>query len=228
VAGGGTARAGFGLVTSHEGRQGFMGGTFDPIHVGHLDVARAARRALALDRVWLLPSNVPPHRATPYASSTDRMAMTTLAAEGEEGIAASDLEIRQDGPSYTSATLGRLAAQGLGATAIFFVTGADAFRDIPTWKDFPGILDRCHFVVISRPGCPAPTLRQALPAFDSRMIDVRDAGIDASQPSIFLVDADTAPVSSTDVRRRVASGVSIEGLVPPAVAAYIEARGLYR
>ena len=205
-----------------------MGGTFDPIHVGHLDVARAARRALDLDRVWLLPSNVPPHRATPHASSADRMAMTTLAADGEAGLAASDLELRQDGPSYTSATLERLAAQGLAATEIFFVTGADAFRDIPTWKDFPAILQNCHFVVISRPGCQASGLRQALPALADRMIDVDNAGVDTSRPSIFLVDADTAPVSSTDVRRRVASGASIEGMVPAAVATYIEAHGLYR
>jgi nicotinate-nucleotide adenylyltransferase len=205
-----------------------MGGTFDPIHLGHLDVARAARRALELDRVSLLPSNVPPHRATPHASSADRMAMTTLAVENEPGLAASDLEIRQDGPSYTSATLERLAAHGLDATAIFFVTGADAFRDIPTWKDFPALLDHCHFVVISRPGCPAPGLRQILPSLADRMVVVRDAGFDTGRPSIFLVDADTAPVSSTDVRRRVASGASIEGLVPPAVTAYIDAHGLYR
>jgi nicotinate-nucleotide adenylyltransferase len=205
-----------------------MGGTFDPIHVGHLDVARAARWALALDRVWLLPSNVPPHRAAPHASSADRMAMATLAAQSEPGIAASDLEIGQDGPSYTSGTLARLAAQGLDANAIFFVTGADAFRDIPTWKDYPAILDRAHFVVISRPGCPAPELRRMLPALADRMVDAGDTGLDASRPSIFLVDADTAPVSSTDVRRRVASGTSIEGLVPPAVAAYIESHGLYR
>jgi len=225
VAGGGTTRAGLGLVTS---REGWLGGTFDPIHVGHLDVARAARRALDLDRVWLLPSNVPPHRATPHASSADRMAMTTLATDGEPGLAASDLEIRQDGPSYTSATLERLAAQGLAATEIFFVTGADAFRDIPTWKNFPALLNNCHFVVISRPGCRATGLRQALPALADRMIDAGGAGVDTSHPSIFLVDADTAPVSSTDVRRRVALRAPIEGMVPAAVATYIEDRGLYR
>lgn len=206
-------------------RLGLLGGTFDPIHVGHLDVAMAACRALPLDRVLLVPSNVPPHRGRPHASAPHRFAMTALAVLPFETLAVSDLDMLAEGPSYTTATLGRLAARGLDTTALFFVTGADAFRDIATWRDYPAILDRCHFVAVSRPGCPAASLRQALPELESRM---RETPCDIpAGPGIFLVEASTSAVSSTDVRSRIAAGSSIAGLVPDAVAAHIRKHGLY-
>jgi nicotinate-nucleotide adenylyltransferase len=136
-------------------RRGLLGGTFDPVHAGHLDVARAARAALALDVVELVPSNLPPHRRPPQASPTDRLAMVELAVRGETGLVASDFEIAAGGPSYTSAMLDRLAARGVDLGSICFITGADAFRDIGSWKDYPALLDRCHFAAVSRPGCPA-------------------------------------------------------------------------
>jgi nicotinate-nucleotide adenylyltransferase len=207
-------------------RRGVLGGTFDPIHVGHLDVARAAVLALGLDHVELMPSSLPPHRRTPHASARDRLAMVQLAAASDPTLIASDLELHADGPSYTNTTLDRLVAAGVDLMSVFFITGADAFRDIPSWKNYPAILDRCHFVAVSRPGCAAGALRQLLPGLASRMIDARD--VQPSRPSIILVEAPTAPVSSTDIRQRLASGGSIDGLVPPAVASYIESHGLYR
>jgi len=206
-------------------RRGFLGGTFDPIHCGHLDVATAAKRALDLDGVDLVPAGMPPHRRPPLAAAADRLAMAQLAARGLPGFAVSDLEMQVEGPSYTSATLDRLASRGFDLTRLFLITGADAFRDIPTWKDYPHLLDRCHFVAVSRPGCPARTLIAALPSLADRMIET-PCGV-PTRPSIFLVDAPTAAVSSTEVRRRVASGESIEGLVPDAVATYIKGRHLY-
>ncbi len=206
-------------------RRGLLGGTFDPIHFGHIDVAAAAQQALALDLVEVLPSGVPPHRRPPVARVDDRLAMVRLALEGRAGLAASDLEIHSAGPSYTAATLDRLAATGLDTRLLFFITGADAFREIATWKDYPGLLDRCHFVAVSRPGCAAPSLPAALPGLAGRMLDA--PCLLPARPSIFLVDAVTAPVSSTEVRRRVASGESIDGLVPAAVATYIRSHGLY-
>ena len=207
-------------------RRGVLGGTFDPIHLGHLDVARAAKSALALDSVLLMPSNLPPHRTAPHASARDRLAMVQLAAEDDPALVPSDLELHADGPSYTNTTLDRLAAAGVDLMSVFFITGADAFRDLPSWRNYPAILDRCHFVAVSRPGCPAGALRQFLPGIASRMVDARDA--EPSHPSVILVDAPTAPVSSTEIRQRLASGRSIDGLVPPAVASYIERHGLYR
>jgi nicotinate-nucleotide adenylyltransferase len=203
-----------------------LGGTFDPIHLGHLDVAHAARKALGLRRVTLVPSEVPPHRSLPHVSAAHRFAMAALAIQNQEGLAVSDLDMGTDGPSYTSATLDRLAARGIDTTTLFLVTGADAFREIATWKDYPDILERCHFVVVSRPGTPAPGMRDALPDLVDRMVDGEDEI--PSSPSIVLVDAPTAPVSSTDVRRRLAWGKPIAGLVPDAVAAYVERHHLYQ
>ena len=206
-------------------RLGLLGGTFDPIHVGHIDVALAACRALQLDRVVLVPARVPPHREPPRASAPHRFAMAALAALPHDAVSVSDLELHGDGPSFTASTLDRLQAQGIETTELFFITGADAFRDIESWKDYPAILDRCHFVAVSRPGCSAEGLKGALPALARRM---RETPCDIpTEPGIFLVDAVTAAVSSTDVRHRIAAGSSIAGMVPEAVAVHIRKHGLY-
>jgi nicotinate-nucleotide adenylyltransferase len=206
-------------------RRGLLGGTFDPIHVGHLDVAEAARRALGLDRLFVVPARVPPHRQPPQASAAHRFAMVALAVASRQGLLASDLEMGSESPAYTTATLDRLAAAGADMASLFLVTGADAFREIETWMGYPHLLDRCHFVVVSRPGCPASSLRAALPSLADRMIDTPSAL--TARPAIVLVDAPTAPVSSTDVRRRLAEGAPIDGLVPDAVAAHIRRHRLY-
>jgi nicotinate-nucleotide adenylyltransferase len=210
-------------------RTAFFGGTFDPIHQGHLDVARAARRALSIDSLSLLPAHTPPHRAVPVASAAHRFAMTALAA-ADERLPVSDLDMRASDPSYTSVTLDRLRAQGLNTQAVFMVIGADAFAEIATWKNYPALLDRCHFVVVSRPGRPAPALRRTLPALADRMIDAPPAGGCAAPdaPRIFLVDAPTAPVSSTDVRTRLAAGLPVTQLVPASVEHHIVTNGLYQ
>lgn len=152
--------------------------------------------------------------------------MVELAVRDDARLQASDIELHADGPSYTVATLDRLERLGIDLATMFFITGADAFRDIPSWRAFPAILDRCYFVAVSRPGCPAPGLRQALPALAPRMVDA--GATIPTHPAIILVDAPTAPVSSTDIRRLLADGRSIDGLVPPEVASYIEQHGLYR
>lgn len=213
-------------------RTGVIGGTFDPVHLGHLDAAEAARRALALDEILFVPARQPPHRLTgPFAPIYHRLAMVSLAVEGRPGLVASDLEVRAAGPSYTSATLTRLVEDGRHPWQIFFITGADAFAEIATWRDYPDLLDRAHFVVVSRPGTPAAALRQRLPALAPRMIGP-DADFTADPqtpetPTIFLVDVPTSAVSSTEIRRRVARGRSIAGLVPDAVADYIRRHDLY-
>jgi len=205
---------------------GLLGGTFDPIHLGHLDVAIAAQRALRLERVWVAPAHVPPHRASPAVPAAHRFAMAALAIEDQPGLLLSDVDMETTGPSYTMETLDRLERRGLPVRTLCFITGADAFRDIGAWKGFPDLLDRCHFVVVSRPGAPAPALRQALPALAPRMVD-SPADLPA-QPHVILLDAPTAPVSSTVVREAAAAGRPLEGLVPNRVAAYIHRHGLYR
>jgi nicotinate-nucleotide adenylyltransferase len=207
-------------------RLGLFGGTFDPVHVGHLDVAEAARRALGLDEVLLMPANVPPHRASPRASAPHRFAMAALAIANREGLGLLDLEMLSQEPSYTTTTLDRLEARGMNTRELFLIMGADAFRDIGTWKDYPAILDRCQFVVVSRPDCPVDSVRAGLPALADRMV-APTPGLMPSRPSIVLVDAPTAPVSSTEVRRRLAHHESVAGMVPEPVAQHIRRHELY-
>ncbi len=208
-------------------RLGWLGGTFDPIHLGHLDVARAARAALHLDEVALVPAHHPPHRDPPVAAATARLAMVRLAAATEPWLTVSELELHSDAPSYTMTTLDRLEAAGVDLRALYVITGADAFADIATWKGYPALLDRCHFVVVSRPGHHARDLRDRLPALAARLFTPGESG-DRGQPVIFLVDAATAPVSSTGIRAAAAAGTTLTGLVPDAVASYIGTHGLYR
>ena len=208
-------------------RIGLLGGTFDPIHTGHLDLAAAAERALHLTQVILMPANVPPHRPNPLTSSAHRFAMVALAVAGRRGWRVSDLELRHEAPSYTATTLRRLRERGYAPHELFFLIGADAFNDISTWRDFPAILDQAHFAVVARPGHGFAALREHLPALASRMIDATE-GVIPPTPSIFLVDSATADVSSTAIRASLARGEAIDGLVDPRVQQHIEQHGLYR
>jgi nicotinate-nucleotide adenylyltransferase len=197
-------------------RLGILGGTFDPIHVGHLEAASAAKRALSLDRVLLLPSRTPPHRSTePRASVFHRFAMTALAA-AECGMNVSDLEVRRDGPSYTALTLEALHRDGFSPAQLFFITGSDAFAEVATWYDYPRILQLAHFVIVSRPGAPRPA--DLIPDPQSLILD---------RPTVFAVETDTPNVSSTEIRRRAGAGESIDGLVPSSVAGHIRRHNLY-
>jgi nicotinate-nucleotide adenylyltransferase len=221
-------------------RIGLLGGTLDPIHLGHVETAQAARRALGLDRVYILPSHVPPHRPQqPHASGYHRFAMTALAINGVDGLTASDIELCAPGPSYTAETLIRFRDRsGVPSTQIFFITGADAFAEIETWYRYPEVLDFAHFAVISRPKFPVERLRDALPGLAARMIstsatheptptnrDPRTANRDL--PSIFLINAATPDVSSTEIRRRLLAGDSISGMVPAPVERHIRQHRLY-
>lgn len=212
----------------HGPRLGILGGTLDPIHCGHLAAGTAARDAFTLSRVLVLPSRIPPHRPVqPLASPFHRFAMACLAVSGIPGFEASDDELRSEGPSYTADTLERQHASGNNASQIFFITGADAFAEIATWKRYPGVLDLANFVVVTRPGHPIESLAERLPALAPRM---RRAGAETepgAAPSIYLLQAPTPDVSSTIVRQRLSRGDSITGLVPPLVEAHIRQHRLY-
>jgi nicotinate-nucleotide adenylyltransferase len=207
-------------------RVGILGGSFDPIHSGHLDLADAAVRVLALPRVFVIPSNVPPHRPQPVASAYHRFAMAAIAVTCRPGWRVVDLELRAATPSYTSSTLEYLHNRGYSAHDLFFIIGADAFSEIAEWHDYPRILDAAHFAVVSRRGQAAHTLRQRLPDLASRMVDASDS-LALSRPSIILIDAETADVSSTAIRNRLSEAASIEGMVPAHVQQHIEQHGLY-
>jgi nicotinate-nucleotide adenylyltransferase len=214
-------------------RIGILGGTFDPIHCGHLDAADLARHRLHLDRVMIVPSHVPPHRLSPRASSFHRFAMVALAVHPRPYLEAMDLELRTPGPSYTARTLQGLQEVGYGPDELFFIAGADAFAEIETWKHYPDVLNLCRFAVVTRPGFPVWDLRSLLPALAPRMAEIEpgeppaDAGEPGGQAPILLVDGPTAPVSSTGIRRVLAEGGPLAGLVPPEVESHIRRHRLY-
>jgi nicotinate-nucleotide adenylyltransferase len=209
-------------------RIGILGGTFDPIHLGHLDVGAAAESALALTEVIVVTANIPPHRPDPAASSYHRFAMVALAVNGRERWRASDLELERPSRSYTTGTLQSFHDLGFSPGELFFLIGADAFAEIETWKDFPAFLDRAHFAVVSRPGYPVAELRDRLPKLAGRMIGPSDSVAQVmTSTSIFLIDAATADVSGTAIRQRCATGGSIAEMVPPMVREHIERHGLY-
>jgi nicotinate-nucleotide adenylyltransferase len=195
-------------------KQGFLGGTFDPIHQGHLDVAEAARAALGLDRVTFVPASLPSHRQAPIASAAHRFAMVALATSAVPYFAVSDLEMDATSPAYT-----------VSLRDWFVLTGADAFADIRTWKSYPDLLGRCHFAVVSRPGLPASRMPELLPELAKRMRPATD-GI-PEEPAILLIDAHTAGVSASEVRVRAANGDSLTGMVAPDVAAHLQKHLLY-
>lgn len=211
-----------------EGRVGVIGGTFDPIHCGHVAVARQSQRSLKLDRIILIPSSQPPHRPDqPRASRYHRFAMAVLAAIGHPSWQVSDAELERSGPSYTFDTLIDVANDGYDPSQIFFLLGSDAFAEIATWSRYPRVLDLAHFVVVSRSGTTLPSLKSGLPQLASRMIGAED--VDAADATrVILLETNTPDVSSTDIRARVNSGRSIDGLVPEAVAGYIATHHLYR
>jgi nicotinate-nucleotide adenylyltransferase len=208
-------------------RVGILGGTFDPIHCGHLDIAQAAADTLSLSRLFVIPSNIPPHRPQPFASPYHRFAMASIAVAGRPGWRAADLELRAGAPSYTSATLERFHERGYSPSELFFIIGADAFADIGTWRDYPKILNATHFVVVSRPGSPVRELPHRLPLLSERMVRPPLDEFSQMDPSIILIEAVTTDVSSTAIRRARAEGRAIDRMVPQSVQQHIEQHGLY-
>src|SRR5262249_674757 len=173
-------------------------------------------------------SRVPPHRPQqPQASAYHRFAMAALAVSGEPGLTVSDDELRSEGPSYTAETLERLRTRGIAASQIFFITGADAFAEIATWKRYPEVLDLANFVVVSGPGHRIDVLHERLPALAHRMRPATEGTGEAGNPLICLLQAATPDVSSTIVRDRVKRGDTIAGLVPPLVETHIVQHRLY-
>lgn len=214
-------------------RIGIFGGTFDPIHCGHLRAAEEIRARFALDRILFIPSNTPPHKRRPgMAPAADRLAMVRSALRGRKHFAASALEVESPRTSYSIFTLAKIRKRYPGAL-LFFLLGTDAFLEIKTWREWRRVLDQCHFIVMTRPGTSLRAARAVLePDFRDRMAAVRSAADIAARiaagRTIFFFRIDALPVSSTEIRRKVGQGRSIEDLVPGGVAARIRSGKLYQ
>ncbi len=204
------------------------GGTFDPVHRGHLAVAAAARDTLDAD-VAFVPAADPPHRAAPGASALQRARMLALAIDGEPRFSVDLRELRRDEPSWTVPTLESLRADLGAAAPLAWLVGADAFLGLPTWHRWRDLSDLAHLVVAVRPGHALDPLPPALAAAcDGRW--TTDPAVLAAAPAgrVFRLDLPPHPASATAVRADLADGHDDLGWLPPAVAAFIRAEGLYR
>ncbi len=203
------------------------GGTFDPVHEGHLAIARSARDALEAT-VHLMPAADPPHRAPPGASARDRVAMLRLALRGEPGLALDLRELGREGRSWTVDTLRALREDIGGAAPVALLVGADSFAGLPQWKEWEALFGLAHFVVASRDGTPL----EDLPAPLARVLEGRRAASaqalrEAPAGQVWCLRQPLHPQSASDIRARIAGGRPWRHLVPDAVAAYIQAGGLY-
>jgi nicotinate-nucleotide adenylyltransferase len=210
-------------------RLGLLGGTFDPIHFGHLDAAEAARAALELDEVLFIPAHDPPHKPVdPHASAFHRFALIALAIQEWPGYRVSDMELTREGASYTADTLRALHACAWRPSQLYFILGADAFADIATWREFPAVLDLAQFAVIARPGTTSEEALARTPELRTRSrLPATRAWNDEEHTAIYLVEARTRDVSSTTIRGRLAERKAIDDLVPAAVARHITSHHLY-
>jgi nicotinate-nucleotide adenylyltransferase len=195
-------------------RLGLLGGTFDPIHNGHLALAEAAIECAELDRVVLIPSSQPPHRPPARASVEDRLAMCRLAAEGHPKLEVSDVEIRRPGPSYTLDTIRQLHA-ARPADSLFLILGWDAAREIASWHRPEEVLALADPVIVNRPGLELPSEKE-----------LRTAGLDPART--IVCPQRTPDARATEVRRLAAEGAGLDRMVPAAVAEYIQKRRIYR
>jgi len=189
---------------------GVMGGTFDPIHLGHLRAAENAREELGLDRVLFVPAARPPHRPDRLAAPLDRFAMVALATVDNPAFVASDLELRRDGPSYTVDTLRALRAERPD-DPLYLIVGSDTFPEMASWREPEALLSLCTVAVVTRPGD-----------------DEAASGAEGlSRPNAVSISGPGLPISATSIRERVRERRSVRYLVPEGVADYIRKRGLY-
>jgi len=219
---------------------GLLGGTFDPIHRGHLAVARAARQRFDLGRILFVPAGAPPHKQkqplTPYAH---RYAMVAMAVAGEKAFVPSDIESYEqlDGrPSYSIDTVRRLKKELKKSDRLFFIIGMDAFKDIATWRQPEELLKETEFIVVSRPGFSLADIGAALPQSlrpdpkVTRALKGQPAGGDVVIPgaTLHLLPDVHEKISATQIRAAARTGRKLDSLVGPEVAEYIRKTGLYK
>jgi nicotinate-nucleotide adenylyltransferase len=205
-----------------------FGGTFDPIHYGHLDAAEAAYRSLRLDEIRFLPSHIPPHRdATPHVSMFHRFALIGLALENLPQCRACDLELGRAGRSYTYDTLLTLHAEGWAPSQLFFIIGTDAFAEVATWRAYAQVIDGANFAVVGRTGTTIEAALARTPSLRDRVRRLDETREPFDSTGVYLIEAATRDVSSTQIRKRLAAGQPIADLVPESVERHIIRHGLY-
>jgi nicotinate-nucleotide adenylyltransferase len=211
-------------------RTAVFGGSFNPIHYGHLLLADDLLEILTLDRVLFVPAKHPPHKdPSRLAAPEERLAMVRLATEGHRGFEVSDMELARPGPSFTVDTLAALARPG---QALFLVVGSETFLDLLAWRDPRRVAQLAQLVIVPRVGSPFDTESEAAQKV------LREIGVEGGfttvdggrvpDRGVIVSRAASMPISASELRRRVREGRSLAFRLPPVVADYIRARGLYR
>lgn len=206
---------------------GVLGGTFDPIHYGHLRPALELLEHLALAEVRFVPCRIPAHRGMPSITAEQRLELVRLATAGQPGFLADDRELRRAGTSYMIDTLSSLREE-IGATPLCLILGSDAFRELPTWRRWRELSDFAHIAVMQRPGAPL-TLPPELEAFVAPRV-TQEAERLRQQPAglIWLQPVTQLAISATRIRELLAAGRSVRYLLPEAVLAHIQEQRLYQ
>lgn len=225
-------------MTARRRRVALYGGTFDPVHAGHMAVARGLLDIFGLDEVLFIPAYVAPHkRARRVSPAHDRYAMLALATQVEKRMLVSAVELSAPERPYTVETLSSFRERAGDSTRLFFVMGADSWEEITTWREWERVLTLADTIVVTRPGYELPTAHMT-DDVQRRVVDVRGrareevgAELEKSEgPRVFLSDASNVEASATQVRAAVEQGElnKLDALVAPAVAEYIKKYGLYR
>jgi len=197
---------------------GIMGGTFDPIHYGHLYIAECSRYKFGLDKVLFIPSGQPVHKNRDnFLAPVHRVGMTRLAIETNPYFELSTAEVDRPGPTYTVDTLEQLRKAGTGDEEYFFITGADAILEILTWKNLDRVFKLCRFIAVTRPGYSFKIMNRILKKL-----------ADQQRRQILFYETGGILISSTEIRQRIMQGEPVKYLVPESVEKYIELHNLYK
>jgi nicotinate-nucleotide adenylyltransferase len=206
---------------------GILGGTFDPVHFGHLRAASEARERLELSELRLVPAGNPPHRSVTHASAQHRLAMLKLALEGHPDLLADDRELRRGGYSYMVDTLEEIRREE-GSKALLLMIGQDAANVLDTWHDWQQLFRLTHIVIMRRPDSRDVYSGQLLREIQSRLVHEARYLQTAPAGKVLTLEVTQLAISSTDIRRQIAQGLSPRFLLPDPVIGYIRQQGLYR
>ncbi|WP_299811034.1 nicotinate-nucleotide adenylyltransferase [uncultured Shewanella sp.] len=205
---------------------GILGGTFDPIHFGHIRPAQEIKQQLNLDEVWLMPNHIPPHKQGTHVSSQARLAMAELIANEHCGFKVCDIEAKRDTPSYSAMTLTQLT-KIYPQHEFYFIMGMDSFLSFTRWHEWQQLFDLCHLVVCKRPGWQLDDKDPMQNILTPRLHDVTTP-LSAKSGKIFMVDITQQDISSTEVRQQLMLGIMPTAALPASIQEYIQHNRLYR
>ncbi|MGL4638648.1 nicotinate-nucleotide adenylyltransferase [Shewanella sp.] len=213
-------------------RIGILGGTFDPIHYGHIRPAMEVKAALGLDKILLMPNHIPPHKCQPHCTSAQRLEMVARACAELSGFELCDIEVKRDSPSYTVVTLKHLRER-YPNDQLFFILGMDAFLQLPSWHNWQQLFDLTHFVLCERPGWTLTKDHPMWPILEQRRVPNNSRHLKEPPQipptgGIFCVQITAQDISSTDIRAQLARGKIPQDALLPSTVNYIQKQKLYQ